>query len=298
MKYLILLLTIGLCGEVFAQQAPPATTQAPLSSQEAPPSTPPPSSAIGSAPSEIGTATFNTPFDPVTFSRYLLADVRSKDIPTLQQRAATGDRTSALELGYAYWIGGVVPRDVNAAKDWLTKAAEQGSGTAAVLLGMIDGGGGGLAPNYEEAEKWLVIAQNAGISVKEMLDKLRQLAGNEKTAQGDRLASAWLAQHTPVDDRKRGGVYKVGGNVKAPKAVYTPDPAFPDLERGKGDATVILWLVIDERGNPRDIKVSRSAGASFDENAIAAVRRWRFKPALKDGRPVAVQVNIEINYRQ
>jgi len=35
----------------------------------------------------------------------------------------------------------------------------------------------------------------------------------------------------------------------------------------------------------------------LDEKAIEAVRQWKFKPATKDGHPVAVQVNIEVSFR-
>jgi TonB family protein len=43
--------------------------------------------------------------------------------------------------------------------------------------------------------------------------------------------------------------------------------------------------------------VQKSLGHGLDEAAIKAVRSWRFKPAMKDGRPVTVQINIEINFR-
>jgi TonB family protein len=50
-------------------------------------------------------------------------------------------------------------------------------------------------------------------------------------------------------------------------------------------------------GRPRDIKVSRQLGMGLDQKAIEAVRMWRFEPATKDGKPVAVQINVEVNFR-
>jgi protein TonB len=95
-----------------------------------------------------------------------------------------------------------------------------------------------------------------------------------------------------------GGVYRVGGGVSAPRAIYAPDPEYSDAARkAKYQGTVVLWVVIDQNGRPRQIKVQRSLGMGLDEKAIEAVRLWKFEPARKDGQPVAVQVNVEVNFR-
>ncbi len=95
-----------------------------------------------------------------------------------------------------------------------------------------------------------------------------------------------------------GAAYRVGGGVSAPRAIYDPDPEYSEEARkAKYQGTVVLWVVIDAAGNPRDIKVARSLGMGLDQKAVEAVRGWRFTPAMKDGRPVAVQVNIEVNFR-
>ena len=60
---------------------------------------------------------------------------------------------------------------------------------------------------------------------------------------------------------------------------------------------VMLSLVVDENGTPQQIKVTRSLGLGLDQKAIEAVQRLRFKPGLKDGKPVAVIANIEVNFR-
>lgn len=95
-----------------------------------------------------------------------------------------------------------------------------------------------------------------------------------------------------------GGVYRVGGGVSAPRAIYAPDPQYSDAARkARFQGTVVLWTIVGPDGRARDLRVSRSLGMGLDEKAIEAVRQWKFTPALKDGRPVAVQINIEVNFR-
>jgi TonB family protein len=95
-----------------------------------------------------------------------------------------------------------------------------------------------------------------------------------------------------------GGAFRVGGGVSAPRALETPDPEYSEEARkAKYQGTCVLWLVVDPDGKPRDIKVARALGMGLDQKAIEAVRNWRFSPAMKDGHPVPVQINVEVNFR-
>jgi TonB family protein len=95
-----------------------------------------------------------------------------------------------------------------------------------------------------------------------------------------------------------GGAYRVGGGVSAPKVVYDPDPEYSEEARkAKFQGTVVLWLVVSPDGKPQQIRVQRSLGMGLDEKAIEAVRQWRFEPAKKDGQPVPVMINVEVNFR-
>jgi protein TonB len=95
-----------------------------------------------------------------------------------------------------------------------------------------------------------------------------------------------------------GGIYRVGGGVSAPRAIYAPDPEYSEEARkAKYQGTVVLWMIVGPDGRPRDIKVARSVGMGLDEKAIEAVRSWKFEPARKDGQPVAVQINVEVSFR-
>ncbi|MBV9403756.1 MAG: TonB family protein [Acidobacteriaceae bacterium] len=95
-----------------------------------------------------------------------------------------------------------------------------------------------------------------------------------------------------------GGVYQIGGDVSQPVPVYKPEPEYSEEARkAKYSGTVLLSLVIDEHGNTRDIHVVRPLGLGLDEKAIEAVAKWRFRAAMKGGRPVAVQAQVEVNFR-
>jgi TonB family protein len=95
-----------------------------------------------------------------------------------------------------------------------------------------------------------------------------------------------------------GGAYRIGNGVSAPKALETPDPEYSEEARkAKYQGVVVLWLVVGPDGKPHDIRVSRPLGMGLDQKAIEAVQHWRFEPAMKDGRPVAVQINVEVNFR-
>ncbi|MGC1647223.1 MAG: energy transducer TonB [Candidatus Sulfotelmatobacter sp.] len=94
-----------------------------------------------------------------------------------------------------------------------------------------------------------------------------------------------------------GGAYRVGGGVTAPRVIYGPEPQFSDEARkAKYQGTVVLWLVVGSDGRTHDIRVRQSLGMGLDEKAIEAIRQWKFEPGRKDGIPVAVQVDIEVNF--
>lgn len=94
-----------------------------------------------------------------------------------------------------------------------------------------------------------------------------------------------------------GGVYHVGGGISAPQAVSTPDPEYTEEARqAKTQGTCILWLIVDAQGHTRDVRVVRGLGHGLDAKAIDAVRQWRFQPSMKDGRPVDVQISVEVAF--
>ncbi len=86
-------------------------------------------------------------------------------------------------------------------------------------------------------------------------------------------------------------------NVSAPKPIHTPDPEYSEEARRKHvNGDVLLWVVIDEKGSVARVRMNRCLGSGLDEQAVQAVSQWKFEPATKDSKPVAVQLNIEVSF--
>ena len=94
-----------------------------------------------------------------------------------------------------------------------------------------------------------------------------------------------------------GGVFRIGGGVSAPRALYAPDPEYSEEARkAKYEGTVVLTVIVGPDGRTHSIRVARSLGLGLDEKAMEAVRNWKFEPARKGGQAVAVQVNVEVKF--
>jgi periplasmic protein TonB len=95
-----------------------------------------------------------------------------------------------------------------------------------------------------------------------------------------------------------GGVYRIGGGVSAPVPIFTPEAEFSDeARRAKYQGVCLISLIVDAQGNPQNPRVSRPLGMGLDEKALEAVRKYKFKPAMREGKPVAVMMSIEVNFR-
>jgi protein TonB len=95
-----------------------------------------------------------------------------------------------------------------------------------------------------------------------------------------------------------GGVFRVGGGVTAPVLISKVEPEYSEEARkAKYQGTVLLYIEVDPTGHATNIKVQHSLGLGLDEKAIEAVKKWRFKPGYKDGKPVTVAATIEVNFR-
>ncbi len=95
------------------------------------------------------------------------------------------------------------------------------------------------------------------------------------------------------------GIYKPGvGGVSQPIPIFTPEAEFSDeARRQKYEGVCMISVIIDAQGNPQSPRVVRALGMGLDEKALQAVMKYRFKPARKDGKPVAVRISVMVNFR-
>ncbi|MFC6646107.1 energy transducer TonB [Granulicella cerasi] len=95
-----------------------------------------------------------------------------------------------------------------------------------------------------------------------------------------------------------GGVYKVGGAVHAPLILHSVEPEFSEEARkAKFSGNVIVEFIVDEQGLPQNVHAARDVGFGLGQKAVEAVKQYKFKPAMKDGKPVKVQMAVEVNFQ-
>src|SRR5579862_5129051 len=93
------------------------------------------------------------------------------------------------------------------------------------------------------------------------------------------------------------GVFTPGvGGISVPACLYCPNPSFGTGElKGQSQGTVLLMVVVDANGSAGGITVKKEFSRELDQDAINAVKRWRFKSATDvDGKPVATRTPVEI----
>ena len=93
-------------------------------------------------------------------------------------------------------------------------------------------------------------------------------------------------------------VYKVGGDVTSPRLIHKVEPKYTKrAKKEKVKGTVSLAAVVNSQGVPENIEVVKGLDLDLDAEAVRAASQWRFEPAQRKGKPVAVNIKIEVNFR-
>ena len=86
--------------------------------------------------------------------------------------------------------------------------------------------------------------------------------------------------------------------MSASVLLYKVEPGYSEEARkAKYQGVVVLKVVVDPAGRVVNPQIMSSLGLGLDEKAIEAVRKWKFRPGYKDGRPVPVIAEIEVSFR-
>jgi protein TonB len=117
------------------------------------------------------------------------------------------------------------------------------------------------------------------------------------------LVIACTAQLTPLLSQDDSGkqtqgpepIYKVARGIAAPRVIRTVDPNCDAARKQGRPGTVTLTLVVTREGQAKDIKVLKSVSPAIDQEAIEVVSQWKFAPATKDGKPVAVKTAVQVS---
>jgi len=94
------------------------------------------------------------------------------------------------------------------------------------------------------------------------------------------------------------GPIQVGGDVKAPEKISQIRPQYTEIARkARIQGVVIVKAIIDKTGSVTNVKVLKGLPMGLEEEAIKAIKQWKFKPATLNGKPVDVYFNLTVNFR-
>lgn len=120
---------------------------------------------------------------------------------------------------------------------------------------------------------------------------------NREDDLGRLIPDVWTAKDTTRTLQNAVSTFRKENGFIAPKPIHTPDPEYSEQARkAKYQGDVMLSCVVDQNGNIASIRINQCLGLGLDEQAIHALSTWKFEPATKDGQPVAVQLNVSMNF--
>lgn len=94
------------------------------------------------------------------------------------------------------------------------------------------------------------------------------------------------------------GVLRLDADMKPPKVLNSLEPGSNEYAQKNNIAGITLFrTVVDAQGRPTEIAIARPIGFGLDEKAVEAIRRSHFTPAIKDGKPVPVVVDLVVTFR-
>jgi len=171
-----------------------------------------------------------------------------------------------------------------------------------------------IEARLQEVKKNLAEHERAAAEVRyqqQDLEKARtelELYAKRKTASEEDLKKmreylAKIETEYPRDDarlrevRDNLALLESAGQNRKAKLIYRVEPDYtPDAREKQITGTVVLGVTVGHDGAVQNIQIKKSLFPSLDESAVAAVRKWRFEPAMKDGQPVSMYIQVEFYF--
>ena len=139
-------------------------------------------------------------------------------------------------------------------------------------------------------------AQDGRKNVPVLLDSAPQLSEADRSL----ACPAEDGQSPRIEDHG-----KISGIVKPPKPIHLVNATLTDearryakkQHRKSFEAISLVTPIVNTQGNPQDICVRKPAGFGLDGQAVNAAAQYKFEPATKDGSPVPVRIELQVNFR-
>lgn len=218
--------------------------------------------------------------------------------------AEQGNVLAQFNLGMMCFQGNGIAKNYEEAAKWFRRASDQGNAPAQCMLGALYVEGLGVSKDYVQAYKWLALAvagspdsptpfiQRARDMTSSLTEKMTPTQLEEARGQVER----WEDEHVNKLDS---GIYLLGRGVTKPVVLANPMPRYTEQARqARVQGSITLQCIIRKDGTVDTFKVLRGLGYGLEESAIRKIaREWRYIPATYKGKPVDVQVHIEVSYR-
>lgn len=102
---------------------------------------------------------------------------------------------------------------------------------------------------------------------------------------------------SPVEEIEQ-NTFDVGDLEKRPEPVSQTPPTYPaELKKARVEGVVTVVFLLNEHGRVEDARVENSSRPEFERPALEAVRKWRFRPGMKDGQAVRTHVRQPLRFR-
>jgi TonB family protein len=177
---------------------------------------------------------------------------------------------------------------------WSSVAGSDSLGVASLTesLAQVHFSTGDNASAERELRSVIAIYEKNGISASFACDLVRRHLLKVLTKVGDQDAMAELRTYIQPDPprRERPDVF--------PHVISQTEPKYPEKTlKTRLSTSVAIALDVDETGHPQNLRLLQPMGLGFDENAVATVSTWRFRPATRNGVPVACGAEVVVTFR-